>query len=269
MSVAAPTRLTPVGRMNPFRAHRIWERNLLVARRLWSMMVSGFFEPVFYLFSIGIGLGALVGDVAGPDGNLISYTTFVAPALMAASAMNGTVIETTFNIFFKLRFSNTYEGILTTPMSPRDIAIGEIGWALFRGALYATAFVVVMAVMGAHPFVVGLRRDWGRHPHRIRVRGSRAGGDDLHAVMAGLRPRPTGDNADVPILGDLLSPGRVPASSPAISSHFAALPRHGTAQRPDPRDSRLDSARSHRVPPGHGLDRPCHRQSRLDGLLRP
>ena len=153
MSVTAPTRLTPVGRMTPFRAHRIWERNLLVARRLWSMMVSGFFEPVFYLFSIGIGLGALVGDVAGPDGNLISYTAFVAPALVAASAMNGTVIETTFNIFFKLRFSNTYEGILTTPMSPRDIAIGEIGWALFRGALYATAFVVVMAVMG-------LTRSW-------------------------------------------------------------------------------------------------------------
>jgi lipooligosaccharide transport system permease protein len=153
MSVTAPTRLSPLGWMTPFRAHRIWERNYLVYRRLWSIIVSGFFEPIFYLFSIGIGLGALVGDVIGPGGIPVSYTAFVAPALMAASAMNGTVTETTFNIFFKLRFGNTYEGILTTPMNPRDIAIGEIGWALLRGALYATAFVVVMAFMG-------LTRSW-------------------------------------------------------------------------------------------------------------
>lgn len=148
MSVSAPTRITPVGRMTPMRAQRIWERNYLVYKRLWSIIVSGFFEPVFYLFSIGIGLGALVGDVTGPGGIPVSYTAFVAPALMAASAMNGTVMETTFNIFFKLRFSNTYEGILTTPMNTRDIAVGEIGWALLRGALYAIAFVVVMALMG-------------------------------------------------------------------------------------------------------------------------
>lgn len=148
MTVSAPTRITPTGRMTPMRAQRIWERNYLVYKRLWTIIVSGFFEPVFYLFSIGIGLGALVGDVTGPGGVPVSYTAFVAPALMAASAMNGTVMETTFNIFFKLKFSNTYEGILTTPMSPRDIAIGEIGWALLRGALYATAFVVVMVVMG-------------------------------------------------------------------------------------------------------------------------
>jgi lipooligosaccharide transport system permease protein len=78
----------------------------------------------------------------------VSYAAFVAPALMAASAMNGTVLETTFNIFFRLKFEKTYDGILTTPMSTRDIAIGEIGWALVRGCLYAIAFFVVMLVMG-------------------------------------------------------------------------------------------------------------------------
>jgi len=148
MSVSAPTRLTPSGRMTPFRAQRIWERNLLVYRRLWKIIVTGFFEPVFYLFSIGIGIGTLVGDVTGPGGIPVPYTVFVAPALMAASAMNGAVLETTFNIFFKLKFGNVYEGILTTPMSPRDIAVGEIGWALLRGALYSTVFLVVMVVMG-------------------------------------------------------------------------------------------------------------------------
>jgi lipooligosaccharide transport system permease protein len=147
MSVSAPTRLTPIGRMTPFRAQRIWERNLLVYKRLWKILVSGLFEPVFYLFSIGIGIGALVGDLTLPGGQTVSYTAFVAPALMATSAMNGSVMETTFNIFFKLRFDHVYEGILTTPVQVKDIAIGEIGWALFRGSLYSAAFLAVMAVM--------------------------------------------------------------------------------------------------------------------------
>jgi lipooligosaccharide transport system permease protein len=140
--------LTPIGRVTPFRAHRIWERNFYVYRRIWKVVFSGFFEPVFYLFSIGIGIGALVGDVVGPGGIPVSYAAYVAPALMAASAMNGSVLETTFNVFFKLKFEKTYEGILATPMKPSDLAIGEIGWALFRGLLYSTSFVIVMLVMG-------------------------------------------------------------------------------------------------------------------------
>ncbi|MEE8488723.1 MAG: ABC transporter permease [Acidimicrobiia bacterium] len=148
MSVSAPSRISGIGRLTPFRAQRIWEHNYIVYRRLWKVVFSGFFEPVFYLFSVGVGIGALVGDVPGPGGAPVPYAAFVAPALMAASAMNGAVIETTFNIFFKLRFANVYEGILTTPMQPADIAIGEIGWALLRGALYSSTFIIVMFVMG-------------------------------------------------------------------------------------------------------------------------
>jgi lipooligosaccharide transport system permease protein len=133
--------------MTPVRAQRLWERNVLVYKRLWKIIVTGFFEPVFYLLSIGVGIGALVGEVALPGGQAVSYTAFVAPALMATSAMNGSVMETTFNIFFKLRFENVYDGILTTPMNVRDIAIGEVGWALFRGALYSTVFLGVMVAM--------------------------------------------------------------------------------------------------------------------------
>ncbi|HSM44202.1 MAG TPA: ABC transporter permease [Acidimicrobiia bacterium] len=148
MSVSAPTRLTPVGRMTPFRAQRIWEKNYLAYRRLWKVVFSGFFEPVFYLLAVGVGVGALAGDVTLPGGQAVPYAAFVAPAMMAASAMNGAVIETTFNIFFKLHFGKVYEGILTTPMQPMDIAIGEIGWALLRGLLYSTAFLGVMWGLG-------------------------------------------------------------------------------------------------------------------------
>jgi len=148
VSVSAPSRLTPVGKFTPFRAQRIWEKNYLAYRRLWKVVFSGFFEPVFYLFAVGVGVGALVDEVVLPGGTAVPYAVWVAPALMAASAMNGAVIETTFNIFFKLQFGKVYEGILTTPMKPSDIAIGEIGWALLRGLLYSTAFVGVMWALG-------------------------------------------------------------------------------------------------------------------------
>jgi len=124
------------------------ERNFLVYRRIWLVVFSGFFEPIFYLFSIGVGLGELVGDVAGPGGEPVKYAAFVAPALLGASAMNGAIFESTFNIFFKLRYGKIYDAILATPMLPRHIAIGEISWSLGRGVLYASAFLVVITVFG-------------------------------------------------------------------------------------------------------------------------
>jgi lipooligosaccharide transport system permease protein len=129
------------------RADRLIERNLMVARRNWLLIVTGFFEPVFYLFSIGIGISKLVGSVP-VGGHLVRYTAFVAPGLMAASAMNGAVYDSTMNVFFKLKFAKTYDAILSTPLTVTDVAIGEIGWALARGVLYAGAFLVTMAALG-------------------------------------------------------------------------------------------------------------------------
>jgi lipooligosaccharide transport system permease protein len=130
------------------RATRIVERNLLVYRRTWLVIVSGFFEPLFYLLSIGFGLGVLVGAIPGPDGRPIPYTAFVAPALLASSAMNGAIYDSTMNIFFKLKYAKTYDAILATPVGVPDVAVGEVLWALLRGTMYATAFMVVMLAMG-------------------------------------------------------------------------------------------------------------------------
>src|SRR5690606_22874742 len=102
---------------------------------------------VFYLFAMGVGIGALVGSVE-VDGQLIPYGVFVAPALMATSAMNGAVYDSTQNVFWKLRFAKTYDTALSTPMRPTDVAIGEISWALLRGLLYSTAFLGVAALGG-------------------------------------------------------------------------------------------------------------------------
>ncbi len=114
----------------------------------WAIMVSGFVEPVLYLVAMGIGLGSLIGTVTGPGGAEIGYANYIAPALLAVSAMNGAVYDSTWNVFFKLHFAKLYEGMLYTSLGPLDVALGEILLALLRGALYATGFTAVMGAMG-------------------------------------------------------------------------------------------------------------------------
>ena len=127
---------------------RLVERNVLVYRRSWIVFVSGFLEPVFYLLSIGVGVSKLVGQVTLSDGTLVTYTEFVAPAMLASSAMNGAIFDATYNIFFRLKYLRLYDAVLATPMRAWDIATGEVTWALLRGASYSAMFVVVMLAMG-------------------------------------------------------------------------------------------------------------------------
>jgi lipooligosaccharide transport system permease protein len=133
------------------RAVRVLERNALVYRRTWWVLLSGFFEPLFYLLGLGFGLGAIVGDIDG-----IPYAMFVAPALMATSAMNGAVYDATFNLFYKLKYAHTYDAMLATPMGSQDVAIGEVAWALIRGLMYAIAFLVIMILLGLVATPLGL-----------------------------------------------------------------------------------------------------------------
>jgi lipooligosaccharide transport system permease protein len=129
-------------------ARTLVERNARAFRHLWVVLVSGFFEPIFYLFSLGVGLGALIGDVESGTGRVVEYAVFVAPALMASSAMNGAVFDSTFNVFFKLKYARLYDSVLSTPLGPRDVALGEISWALIRGLLYSVAFLIVATAAG-------------------------------------------------------------------------------------------------------------------------
>jgi lipooligosaccharide transport system permease protein len=141
-------RVAPVFTIGSRRSMRLIERNLYVYKHGWMVLLSGFFEPLFYLLGIGFGLGALIGTIPGPGGAPISYQQFVAPALLASAAMNGAINESTFNFFFKLNYNKTFTAILSTPLSPGDIALGELGWALIRCGLYAVGFMAVIVVLG-------------------------------------------------------------------------------------------------------------------------
>jgi lipooligosaccharide transport system permease protein len=128
------------------RGRYLFERNVMSHRRTWAIIVSGFFEPLFYLLALGYGLGGYVGEVE-IEGRAIDYAAFVAPALLAASAFNGAFYDAT-NIFWKLRYQKVYDAVLATPLGPKDIASGETAFALFRGLIYAVGFFCVMLALG-------------------------------------------------------------------------------------------------------------------------
>lgn len=114
----------------------------------WLVVLSGFVEPVLYLFSFGFGVGALIGGITAADGSTISYAAYIAPGLLATSAMNGAIYDSTWNVFWKINESKLYQGMLATSLGPLDVALGEIAWALLRGLMYAIGFMIVVTPLG-------------------------------------------------------------------------------------------------------------------------
>jgi lipooligosaccharide transport system permease protein len=112
--------------------------------RTWKMnLLPNFFEPVFYLTSLGVGVGAYVTEMAG-----VSYVEFLAPGLVCVAAMNGASFEVTYNVFVRLTFEKTYDAMLTTPIEPDDVIFGELSWALTRAGIYGGAFLAIVIAFG-------------------------------------------------------------------------------------------------------------------------
>lgn len=122
----------------------------------WFVILSGFVEPVFYLLSFGFGVGQLIGGVTDGAGNPVSYAAYIAPALLATSAMNGAIYDSTWNVFFRMHFGKQYQATLSTSMGPLDLALGEMSWALLRGLVYAIGFMLISIPLGLiiSPFAI-------------------------------------------------------------------------------------------------------------------
>jgi lipooligosaccharide transport system permease protein len=136
------TRGRPAGRVP---ALAFVHRNLIVTFRTWRTLVAGIVEPVLYLFSIGVGVGRMVGD---PDFATAGYTTYVGSALLATAVMNAAVSESTYGAFSRRADQHVYDAVIMTPLSPRDLALAEILWACVRGTLSGCGFLAVMAACG-------------------------------------------------------------------------------------------------------------------------
>jgi lipooligosaccharide transport system permease protein len=138
-----PARAADRTRLTWHGAARVWFRNMTIYRHTFKRnIVPNFFEPVFYLLSMGVGLGAYVAGVAD------SYLAWVAPGLLAASAMNGATFEVSYNVFVKMVFDRSYDAMLSTPLTVEEIAVGELAWAVTRAGIYGIAFLLVMALFG-------------------------------------------------------------------------------------------------------------------------
>ena len=125
----------------------VWRRNAAMYKKTWKWnILPNFFEPVFYLFSIGLGVGAYISEMGGT-----SYLAFIAPGLVCVAAMNGASFEVTYNIYVRLVFEKTYDAMLTTPIEPDDVLVGEILWAVTRSCVYGGCFFVVLMLFGLTP----------------------------------------------------------------------------------------------------------------------
>jgi lipooligosaccharide transport system permease protein len=130
----------------------VWRRNAVMYKRTWKWnILPNFFEPVLYLFSIGIGLGAYISDMGGT-----SYIAFLAPGLVCVAAMNGASFEVTYNIYVRLVFEKTYDAMLTTPIEPDDVLAGEVLWAVTRSVIYGGCFYLVLMLAGLAPLPCSL-----------------------------------------------------------------------------------------------------------------
>ena len=251
--VSAVQTATRASRALPFPvgiglARYVVQRNMTAFRRAWLLLLSGFVEPVFYLFSIGVGLGALVGNVTTDGGSSVPYAVFVAPALLASSAMNGAIADSTYNVFFKLKYQRLYDAMLATPLGPRDVAVGEITWSLMRGSLYSTMFLVVAVA-------AGLVQSWWALlavPAAVLI-GLAFGAIGMFATtymtsLAALRLHQPRHPADVPVLRHLLPAVDLPRGAAVGGAPDPALQRGGARARPDARRGGLVAARQRRLP---------------------
>ncbi|MGC5285465.1 ABC transporter permease [Micromonospora sp. DT231] len=127
------------------RALALIERNFMIYRRSITPLLNALVEPILYLLSIGVGVGLLVGTVPGVE---VPYAVYVAPAILATTAMNTAFNQTSFGVFTRMRIEKTYQAILPTPLSVTDIAVGEVTSAMINALLTTIGFLTLMAVGG-------------------------------------------------------------------------------------------------------------------------
>ncbi len=212
-----PLRILPPQVLAARRPQRMLERQWIVNRAGgWSIVLSGFFEPLFYLLSIRVGFGGLIGDVQD-GGKSIPYAEFVAPALFAASAMNGSIYEAT-NVFWKLKYDKVYDAALATPLTSGDVALGEMLYATIRGTLYSVG-LPDHDVRARHDVVgVGRGDDRRRGADLVRLQCLRHGPRHIYEVTRRLRVRAVADAADVPVLRHVLPGVDATATGPGWRS---------------------------------------------------
>lgn len=131
---------------------RVWQRNLLVYRRIWMVnFMVPLLEPLFYLLAFGIGFSGLIGDIEYADQKM-SYVAFIAPALLAVAMMFNAFFETTYASFVRMYYQKTFDALLATPLSLEEVIAGEIFWGATKSVLAAGLMLIVIGLFGLARF---------------------------------------------------------------------------------------------------------------------
>ncbi|WP_027184722.1 ABC transporter permease [Desulfovibrio inopinatus] len=131
---------------------KVWRRNLLVYQRIWKVnFLVPMLEPLFYLLAFGLGFRGLIENVAF-EGRSLSYTEFIAPALIATTMMWHSFFETTYGSFVRMYYQKTFDAMLATPLSLEEVITAEIVWGATKATVAASIMTVIITLMGyAHP----------------------------------------------------------------------------------------------------------------------
>jgi lipooligosaccharide transport system permease protein len=128
-------------------ALRVWQRHFKVYTKLYrSSIALNFVEPVLYLAALGLGLGAYVKEING-----IPYIDFIAPGIIASSAMFAATYECTYGTYVRMEYQKTFDAILATPVNLSDLVAGELMWGASKSVLYGS---IIMIVISAFRLVV-------------------------------------------------------------------------------------------------------------------
>ncbi|MEE9292376.1 MAG: ABC transporter permease [Acidobacteriota bacterium] len=134
------------------RSLRVWERNRDVYFVTWKTnLFPPLLEPVLYLVAFGAGIGALVREVPY-NGDMVGYTAFIAPGLLATQVMFQSFFENTYNTFVRMYYQRTFDAIVTTPLSIEDVMVGEILWGATKGTIGCTLMMVAISFFGLLQF---------------------------------------------------------------------------------------------------------------------
>jgi lipooligosaccharide transport system permease protein len=137
---SAPAAVAPLNTPWPMRCLWVAQRNCLVWRKLIVVALVGHLaEPIVWLACLGLGVGSLLPPIDG-----MPYVQYLCIGMVCSSAMNSASSEGLYGAFSRWQFRRTWEAILSAPMTPRDIVVGEWLWAAVKGAISG---IVIMALM--------------------------------------------------------------------------------------------------------------------------
>jgi lipooligosaccharide transport system permease protein len=138
------------------RSLRVWQRNRDVYLVTWKTnLVPPLLEPILYLVAFGAGLGVLVQSVPY-RGEMIGYTAFIAPGLLATQAMFPAFFENSYNTFVRMYYQRTFDAIITTPLTLEDVMAGELLWGASKSAIGVAVMMVAISFFGLIHYPHGL-----------------------------------------------------------------------------------------------------------------